>query len=418
MGTQIDLFVAGRWRQASSGRTLALIDPASEAEIGRVPVATEADIAEAVAIAQEAFGRWRQTPAFERAAIIARAADLMRARADAIGRVATREQGKIFAEARTECLFAADVLQWAGEEARRLYGRIVPPPQPEGAHRRHASSHRARGGFHAVEFPAYDAGAQDRRRAGGRMRLHPESLGGDAGQRARHRAGLPGCGLPDGVLSVVFGDPAAISTQLTPAEPVRMISFTGSVPVGRTLGSLAAQNLKRAALELGGYAPVPVLVFDDVDVEATAAMAVQAKFRNAGQICIAPRRFYVHERIHDAFVDAMAKAAGALTVGDGLHEGVATGPLANLRRIEAVERMVADAEGLGARVMAGGHRIGNSGFFYEATVLAEVPDTPLAMRNEPFGPLALVQPFSRFDEAIENLPQPGMSVAPTWIARP
>lgn len=396
--TAVQLLIGGRWRQGGAGETLPVIDPATEAEIGRVAVATADDVDEAVAAAAAAFPRWRETPAFERAAIIARAAELMRSRADAIARTATREQGKTVAEARTECLFAADVLQWAGEEGRRLYGRLVPPRNPRV---RSEVTHHPIGvaaAFTPWNFPL----TTPARKVGGALAAGcpcilkaSEETPGAAAAIAR---AFEDAGLPAGVLQLVFGDPAAISDRLTRAPAVRIVSFTGSVLVGRRLGALAALNLKKAALELGGHAPV--LVFDDVDVEATAAMAVQAKFRNAGQICIAPTRFYVHEAVHDRFVGAMAKAADALRVGNGLDDKVEMGPLANARRLDAVEALVADARGHGARVAAGGARVGNRGFFHRPTVLSELPDEARAMRQEPFGPVALVQRFSRFEEAV------------------
>ncbi len=398
--TAFPLLIAGHWRQGGGRETLCLIDPATEGEIGRVSVATADDIDEAVDAAHAAFLRWRETPAFARAAIIARAAELMRARADEIARTATREQGKTLAEARTECLFAADVLQWAGEEARRLYGRLVPPRNPRV--RSEVTYHPigVAAAFTPWNFPL----TTPARKIGGALAAGcpcilkaSEETPGAAVAIAQAFADA---GLPPGVLQLLFGDPAAISTQLTRAPAVRIVSFTGSVPVGRKLGALAAENLKKAALELGGHAPV--LVFDDADIEATAALAAQAKFRNAGQICIAPTRFYVQESVHDRFVGAMAQAADALRVGNGLEGEVHMGPLANARRLDAVEALVADARVHGARVVAGGERIGNRGFFYRPTVLAYVPDEARAMHEEPFGPVALVQPFARFEDAVAN----------------
>lgn len=394
----LTLFIAGAWRQASDRGVMPVIEPATGNTLGELPVATRDDVAEAVASAEAGFKIWRAVSAYDRSVIIGRAANVLRERADEIAALTTAEQGKPLAESRMECMFAADVLQFAGEEGRRLYGRIVPPRNPAV---RQSVQHFPIGvsaAFTPWNFPL----TTPARKIGGALAAGcacilkaSEETPGSALAIAK---AFQDAGLPDGVLNVLFGDPAAISTQLIQAPGIRKISFTGSIPVGRKLGALAGEHLKKATLELGGHAPV--IVFDDVDVEQTARMSVQAKFRNAGQICIAPTRFYVHERVHDAFVDAMGKATAALKVDNGLTSGTEMGPVANPRRLDAMDRLVADAVGRGGKVVTGGERIGNRGYFYTPTVLSEVDDDALAMTEEPFGPLALVCRFSSTDEAI------------------
>ena len=213
--------------------------------------------------------------------------------------------------------------------------------------------------------------------------------------RAFHDAGLP-----PGVLNLVFGNPAEISNHLIPQSSIRLITFTGSIPVGKTLAEMAGRHMKPAVMELGGHAPV--IVCDDVDPVATAATSVAGKSRNAGQVCVAPTRFFVQESIYERFADSFAEKAAQLKIGNGLDPTTQLGPLANSRRIDAMEGLVADAKAKGAKVLAGGQRIGNRGYFFPLTVLADVPDDARAMREEPFGPLAPVNPVRDLDEAIEK----------------
>jgi succinate-semialdehyde dehydrogenase/glutarate-semialdehyde dehydrogenase len=328
-----------------------------------------------------------------------KAAALLRERAGEIAVSMTLEQGKTVSESRGEVGRAADALEWEAAEGRRTYGRVVPSEpgmrnlvlrQPIGVV----------AGFTPWNYPL----AQPNRKvaaalAAGCSIILKASEETPAGAvhlvRAFHDAGLP-----PGVLNLVFGVPSEISEYLIPHETIRMITFTGSLPVGKRLAEIAARNMKPAIMELGGHAPV--IVCDDVDPVATATMSALAKSRNSGQVCTAPTRFYVHDSIYKQFTDTFAEKARALKLGDGLDASTQMGPLANHRRVEAMEAFVADASTRGARVLTGGERPANRGYFFPMTVIADVPDDARVMREEPFGPLALINPVSSLDEAIEK----------------
>ena len=385
---------AVRDRAASS----PVLDPGTGEVIGRVPHATVADLDAALAAAAVGFRAWRAVPAHERARILRRAADLVRGRLDAVADVLTLEQGKTLAEARTKVGAAADILEWSGEEGRRTYGRIVPgrvagvrqmvlkePVGPVAA-------------FAPWNFPAVTPA----RKLGGALGAGCSIILKPAEETPATALALVGAlleaGVPGDAVSVVFGDPAMISAHLIASPVIRKVSFTGSTPVGKHLARLAADGMKRATMELGGHAPV--LVFDDADVDAAADASAVAKFRNAGQVCVSPTRFYVQEGIYDRFVDRFAQVARTLQVGHGLDAASRMGPVANARRLDAMQGFVADAAAHGAEVVAGGARIGNSGFFWQPTVLAGVPEDARIMLEEPFGPLAPIARFRTFEDAV------------------
>jgi succinate-semialdehyde dehydrogenase / glutarate-semialdehyde dehydrogenase len=336
----------------------------------------------------------------ERGRILRRAADLLRERTEEIARLATEEEGKVLAETRWEVGLSADIFDWYAEEGRRAYGRVLPqrasgvrltvlkePVGPVAA-------------FTPWNFPignpARKIGAA--LGAGCPCILKPaEEAPASALEVAR---ALVDAGLPAGVLSVVFGVPAEISTYLLASPVIRAISFTGSVAVGKQLVKLAADGMKRTTMELGGHAPV--LVFDDVDVEQVLDQSVFAKYRNAGQVCVSPTRFYVHEKIYDRFVAGFAARARALRVGDGLSETTQMGPLAHARRVDVMESLLRDAREQGAQFHTGGSRLGSQGFFWQPTVLSDVTNDARIMNEEPFGPVAIINPFSDFDSVIQQ----------------
>ncbi|MGE8317762.1 MAG: NAD-dependent succinate-semialdehyde dehydrogenase [Comamonas sp.] len=395
---QLQLYINGEWLAAGGRATEPVINPADEAVLAQLPHAGEADLQAALAAAKAAFPAWRDASPLVRADILRKGAALVRERADHIARCMTLEQGKPLREARAEVLAAADTYEWYAEEGRRNYGRIVPGKTPT---QRISVLHEPVGvcaAFAPWNFPSITparkiAGALA---AGCTLILKPAEETPATGQelvRALHDAGLPA-----GVLNMVFGVPAEVSGYLLDRPEVAKFSFTGSTAVGKLLASHAAKSMKRATLELGGHAPV--IVWSDADVDRAADMLVAGKYRNAGQVCIAPTRFYVHASRFDAFVQAFVERVKKLQVGNGLDESSHMGPLANPRRIAALTRLVADAKERGATLHTGGRPIAGPGFFWEPTVLSNVPEDAALMNEEPFGPVALINPVQSLDEAI------------------
>ena len=393
------LFINGQWQDAADGKSLAVFNPATGQEIGRVAHASKPDLDKALEAAQKGFETWRDMTAAERSKIMRKAAGLMRERAGDIGRLLTQEQGKPLAEAKGEAMAAADIIEWFAEEGFRVYGRIVPsrgnlavrqmvlkdPVGPVAA-------------FTPWNFPIN----QVVRKVGAALAAGcsmlvkaPEET--PAGPAELIRA-FQDAGIPNGVLGLVYGNPAEISSYLIAHPIIRKITFTGSTPVGKQLAALAGQHMKRVTMELGGHAPV--IVCEDADIALAVKSAGAAKFRNAGQVCISPTRFLVHESIRAEFAQTLAKYAQGLKVGDGLAEGTQMGPLANPRRLTAMAEFQADAVQKGAKVLAGGERIGDAGNFWQATVLDEVPLNAKVFNDEPFGPVAAIRGFNTLDEAI------------------
>nr|WP_301293819.1 NAD-dependent succinate-semialdehyde dehydrogenase [Nitrobacter winogradskyi] len=394
------MLIDGRWRPGASGRTIAVLNPATEEQIGTVAHADRADLDEALAAADKGFKIWRAVAPFERARIMRRAAVLMRERVERIATLMTMEQGKVLAEARIETLAAADVIEWFAEESRRAYGRVIPARGPGIYQIAIKEPVGPAAAFTPWNFPinqvcrklsaALAAGCSIIVKA-------PEETPASPAELLR---AFVDAGVPDGVINLVFGVPAEISEYLIPHPVIRKISFTGSTAVGKRLAALAGLHMKRATMELGGHAPA--IVFDDADIASAVKIISGAKFRNAGQVCIAPTRLLVQDKVYKDFVDQFTEAAKAVRVGNGLDPDSTMGSLANSRRVSAVEGFVQDAVGKGGRLATGGHRVGNKGYFFEPTVLADVSKDARAMNEEPFGPLALISPFSSLDEAVEE----------------
>ncbi|WP_295850250.1 NAD-dependent succinate-semialdehyde dehydrogenase [uncultured Xylophilus sp.] len=391
-------YIAGQWR--TGGPTLAVHNPADGQVIGQVGLVDAADLDAALASAAQGFGDWRARSGYERAALMRRAVALLRERRDAIGRLMTLEQGKPLAEAIGEVTTAADNIEWMAEEATRAYGRVLVPRTAGVTQMVRREPVGPVAAFCPWNFPALTparkiAGALA---AGCSLVLKPAEetpLTGAAVVQA-----FVDAGLPPHVINLVYGDPRQVSAHLIASDVIRKISFTGSTAVGKQLLGLAAQGVKRATMELGGHAPV--IVFDDVDPVAAARQAVVAKFRNAGQVCTSPTRFYVQEGIYPRFVEAFADASRALRVGDGLDAQTQMGPLAHPRRVAAMEAMVADTASSGARLLCGGQRLPGPGSFFAPTVFADVPETARIMNEEPFGPVVPITPFATTDEAVER----------------
>jgi succinate-semialdehyde dehydrogenase/glutarate-semialdehyde dehydrogenase len=392
------LFIGGEWISAADRETMPVINPASGLRIGDLPVATTDDLDAAAQAAAHAFQTWQHVPAYDRAAILHRAADLIRARAPEIGRITTIEQGKPLAESTAETFGAADVIDWFAEEGRRNYGRIVPSRSTTVRNLVLRQPVGPVAAFTPWNFPI----TIPARKIGGALAAGCTCVIKPAEETPATTLALArafdDAGLPAGVLSMVFGNPAEVSARLIRSPHIRKVSFTGSTAVGRQIAALAAEGVKRVTLELGGHAPV--LVFDDADISQAVRLSVATKFRNAGQVCISPTRFYVQGGVYPRFLEEFSAAAQALRVGDGLDPSTNMGPLAHDRRPRAVEALVQDAVDNGAKVLTGGRGAGSSGYFWEPTVLANVSDSSRAMNEEPFGPMALVAPFGSFDEAM------------------
>jgi len=394
------LFIAGVWRMAGDGRTQPVLNPATGETIGESPVAGVADLDEALAAADAGFKAWRKTSAYDRARILHDAARLMRERSRYIGSVCTTEQGKPLAESSAEAMACADIFDWFAEEARRAYGRIVPSKHPGVRHMVFKEPIGPVAAFSPWNFPTTIPSRKlaAALAAGCSVVIKPaEEAPGSCLELARC---LDDAGLPKGVLNVVFGIPAEISAHLIASPVIRKISFTGSTAVGKHLAKLAADGMKPTTMELGGHAPV--IVFEDADLDLAVRMSATSKFRNAGQICIAPTRFYVHESLHDAFVEKFAAHANSIKLGAGLDPATQMGPLANGRRLTAMSEFIGDAVAHGARAAAGGEGLGGPGNFWRPTLLSDVSNTARIMNEEPFGPVAVTQRFSSFDEVIEQ----------------
>lgn len=394
---ELKLYIGGQWRDTAE--TLPVINPATEETIGRLPHAEISDLDDALSAAEEGFRRWRTTAPRERANVMLKAAALMRGRQEEIGQSITAEHGKPLTQARLEVIRGCEFIEWDAGEAVRTYGRVI--PSAPGV--RYVVHHQPIGvvlGLSPWNFPM----SQPCRKVAGALATGCSIILKAAEEtpagalhivRAFHDAGLP-----PGVLNLVFGTPSVISDHLIRQDPVRLVAFTGSTAVGRHLTTLASENMTRVLMELGGHAPV--IVCEDTDVERAAVSSATRKYRNAGQVCTSPTRFFVHDSIFEEYADRFTERAAATVVGNGTESGVEMGPLANDRRVPALSDLVEDARAKGAEVRTGGARIGNKGYFFEPTVLVNVPEDARVMQEEPFGPLAVINPVASLDEAIEK----------------
>ena len=370
----LNLFIGGDWMKAKDG--LPVVNPADESVIGQVPVATRAQLDLALTAAAEGFRVWSRTSPAKRAAVILKAAALMRERIDEIAFSITLEHGKPYQQARLEVIRGCEFFEWV--VLHQPIGMVA--------------------AFSPWNFPM----SQPARKIAGALAagcsiIIKASEETPAGALHIARA-FQDAGLPAGVLNLVFGIPSEISSYLIPQAQTRLIAFTGSTAVGKHLTELASRHMKPVLMELGGHAPV--IVCDDVDPVAAAKVSAVRKARNAGQVCTSPTRFFVQEAIYERFLDAFVAQARTVRVGDGMDPATEMGPLANHRRIDALEALVADARAKGARIHTGGERLGNRGYFFPLTVVSDLPDDARAMHEEPFGPLALINPVSSVEEAI------------------
>ncbi len=392
----LHLYIGGEWRKAADD--LPVLNPATEEEIGRLPHAAIGDLDDALEAAEKGFEVWRHTAPAERARVLFEAARLMRERQEEIAQAITAEHGKPLTQARLEVIRGCEFFEWDAGEATRTYGRVI--PSAPGV--RYIVHHQPIGmvaAFSPWNFPM----SQPCRKVAGAiaagcsiiLKAAEETPAG-----ALHIArALHDAGLPPGVLNLVFGTPAQISEHFIKNEEVRLVAFTGSTAVGRHLTTLAAQHMTPVLMELGGHAPV--IVCEDTDVEAAAISGAVRKMRNAGQVCTSPTRFFVHESIFDDYLKTFVQRASETIVGNGLNPEIEMGPLAHDRRLEAMQTLVDDAVQQGAELKTGGSRLEGKGYFFAPTVLANVPENALVMQEEPFGPVAIVNPVSSLDEAIE-----------------
>jgi len=396
--TDTRLLINGEWCDAASGKTIDVLNPATGQVIGTVAHAGIADLDRALEAAQRGFEAWRKVPAHERAAVMRKAAALVRERASDIGRLMTQEQGKPFAEAKVEVLAAADIIEWFADEGRRLYGRVVPSRNLAAQQLVLKEPIGPVAAFTPWNFPVN----QIVRKLSAALASGCSFLVKAPEETPASPAGLlqafVEAGVPAGTVGLVFGDPAEISGYLIPHPVIRKVTFTGSTPVGKQLAALAGAHMKRATMELGGHAPV--IVAEDADVALAVKAAGGAKFRNAGQVCISPTRFLVHNSIREEFAAALVKHAESLKLGDGLAEGTTLGPLANARRLTAMSKVLDDARKTGAKVETGGERVGSEGNFFAPTVLTNVSLEADVFNNEPFGPIAAIRGFDKLEEAI------------------
>jgi succinate-semialdehyde dehydrogenase/glutarate-semialdehyde dehydrogenase len=400
MGYEADLklFINGSWRTGEGRDSFAVVNPVTGQGIAELPLATEADLDEALDTAQRTYPEWRATDVEKRSAILHKTAKILKERADEIARTMTQEQGKPLAESKGEVFGAASLFDWYAEEIKRDYGRVLVRPSGQLSRVMHEPVGPV-ATFTPWNFPIYLLAKKVSAALAAGCSVIAKPPEETPGNTLAIAQALDEAGLPKGEFQLVHGVPDMVSRKLIGSKVIRKVSFTGSIPVGKHLMKLAADNVTKITLELGGHAPV--LIFDDCDLEKTLDMVVPQKFRNAGQVCVSPTRFYVQEGIYDAFIRGFAERTQKVKVGDGLEEGVKMGPLANTRRPEAVGALVEDAKAKGARVLAGGNR-GESGFFFEPTLLADVPLEADIMNNEPFGPVAVSRAFRTFDEAVEQ----------------
>ena len=398
MYANVSLFIDGAWTAAASGRTLTVMNPATGEPLGTVAHADIPDLDRALAAAEKGFAVWKKVSAYERYKVMRKAAGLIRERVDMIAALMTQEQGKPLVEAKGELMAGADVIEWFAEEARRAYGRVI-PARAEGVYQLVIKEPVGPvAAFTPWNFPINQAVRKlsAALAAGCSVILKgPEETPASCAELVRAYADA---GLPAGAVQLVYGVPAVISEYLIPHPVIKKMSFTGSTAVGKQLAALAGLHMKRVTMELGGHAPA--IVFDDADIDVASKILATNKFRNAGQVCVSPTRFLVQESVYETFVDKFVKVAEGVKVGNGLDPASTMGPLANPRRVTAMEGFIADAVQKGATVKTGGKRIGNVGNFFEPTVLTDLTLDMRVMNEEPFGPLALMVPFRTFDDVV------------------
>ncbi len=394
----VRLLIDGEWREAVAGERMPVLDPGTEKQIGWVSLARMADLDAALAAAARGFSEWRQAAPLRRAKVLAGAARLLRERTDRIAQLLSQEQGKTVAEARGELERVAEMCDWMSGETQRIYGRVIPARAPNVTQTVVREPVGIVAAFTPWNFPVNQVVRKVASALAAGCSIIVKGSEETPASCAELVRAFVDAGAPPGSVNLVFGIPAEISGYLVPHPLVRKISFTGSTAVGKQLAALAGQHMKLTTMELGGHAPV--LVFADTNVGNAARTLLTAKFRNAGQICISPTRFLVERPAFDKFVDVFVEGAKSIKVGLGLDPSTQMGPMANARRIDAMQRLTADAIAKGAKLRLGGRRVQREGYFFEPTVFTDVPLDTALMNEEPFGPIAMINPFDDIESAI------------------
>ncbi|NPT61445.1 NAD-dependent succinate-semialdehyde dehydrogenase [Paraburkholderia elongata] len=400
MYPQITLYIDGQFIHGGGRLERDVLNPATNLPIGKMPHATEADLEWALSSAQRAFESWRNSSPMLRSQILRKVGELARERAQDIGRNITLDQGKPLAEAVGEVTVCSEHADWHAEECRRIYGRVIPARSSQVQQIVLREPIGVCVAFSPWNFPFNQA-----------IRKVAAAIGAGCSVIVKGSSDTPSAvvaiaqlfhdaGLPPGVLNVVWGDSGKISDHLMKSPIVRKISFTGSTPVGQQLAALAGSLMKRCTMELGGHAPV--IVCDDADIETAVEQLVSYKFRNAGQVCVSPTRFYVQEGVYERFVERFVAKAHTLKVGDGLEAGTKMGPLAQRRRVSALEAFVEDASRRGASILTGGQALPGDGNFFAPTVITDLPEDARFMNEEPFGPVAGIVRFKTIEEALQR----------------
>lgn len=391
-------YISGNFRQGTCNRVFTVINPSDESVLGEYAYASISDLAEATSSAKKAFADWKKLSGQVRSTYLKKISALLVERKDKIAQTIAQELGKPIAEAQREVVTAAEMFDWASEESRRIYGRIIPSRTPNTTQQVVFEPIGPVAAFSGWNAPAITparkiSGALS---AGCTIVIKPSEE--TAGVALHLAQAVHDAGIPAGVVNMVFGEPGEIADYLCDSQDIAMVTFTGATSIGKMIGSKAARSMKKATLELGGHAPV--IVCDDIDAEKVARISAAAKFRNAGQVCTSPTRFIVQRNVFETFKEAFVKAVQAIKVGKPLDADSQMGPLKNQRRLDSIDALVVNARELGLEIACGGHRIEGKGYFYAPTVIVQ-PSLEADVSNiEPFGPIALISPFDSIDEAI------------------
>ncbi len=403
------LFINGQWRRGSDDAFVDVINPSTEAVVGKVAVAAAADVQLAIDAADKGFKHWKQVSAQQRKLILKKTAVLIQERKEALSIAMTLEQGKPLEESRGEIDRVVDTFEWCAEESTRTYGRLLPQRKAGSREMIIREPIGPVAAFAPWNFPAAMS-----------VRKIAAAIGAGCSIVIKHSEESPAvcvgiaqachdAGLPAGVLNLLYYPAELISTLLIESPVIKKVSLTGSVAVGRTLSSLAGQHLKPVTMELGGHAPV--IVFDDADIEKAAALTAAFKYRNAGQVCLGVSRIFVQRAVYDKFMDCFVGHVLQLKVGDGMDPSTTMGPLANARQLESMQRIMADVKQRNGNIVCGGKRVGDKGFFWEPTVINNITDEAMLMTEEPFGPITPIVPFDTFDEVVERANQLSLGLA-------
>ncbi len=397
---ELQLFIDGEWISRENRRSEQVINPATGEVLGDLPHATREDLDRALAAAEKGFRVWRAMLPEQRSQILRKGAEILASWGDQVCRIATMESGKVLAQTRIELHMAQEVLEWYAEEGRRAYGRVLTQRQAGSRMLVVKEPVGPVAAFTPWNFPLGNPARKIGAALGAGCSIVIKPAEDTPASALLMAKALQEAGLPDGVLSVVYGVPNEVCPYILASGTIRKMSFTGSIPVGKELMKLAANNMIRTTMELGGHAPV--LVFEDVELDKVLDMAVTSKFRNGGQVCVSPTRFYVHESRYPAFVQGFTERVATMKVGNGLDESNQMGPMIHSRRRDAVAALVDDAVRQGATLNIGGKPLEGPGFFYAPTVLSDVPDSARIMTEEPFGPVACINAFNDFDAVVEQ----------------